>query len=340
VFGRPETFGSLAVFEGGHVSFPRGVWPVAFEEKSGRLIGCRHATDGGTVNACWAPRDALDRERRKLEADSRGYTDAHEDTSVLGSLVGFLAGTAVHWSERPVSTADRIRASGVVRRLFADQPLRPLEAALVKLVAKEPETFFVPGERVETAQAAANSAVGTLMALVFRGADAVLPRGSWPWTLAREAVFTLDNRSLYTGLELERLYESEATGPLGHLVTAALLSRIGSPDARLFARRGLERSTAQHFRADARLFLEGDSALAQSVERTLDAVRALDPGEIDALARVLPVSAGNAVRAVARILRERAGRPANEVVMERLDELWEKNLRSRVEAALRGLVAP
>jgi len=99
----------------------------------------------------------------------------------------------------------------------------------------------------------------------------------------------------------------------------------------------LERLSADDFRNDWRLLIEGESVLAQCLVRTAEAFRDLDDEDIEALVILLPPERATFVRNSVRLLREGKGKPVGEVLRPALDEYWEKVLKKRVEAALRKL---
>ena len=72
------------------------------------------------------------------------------------------------------------------------------------------------------------------------------------------------NRGRYTDMELDRLYRSEDTGPVGCLVIARLLAAAGVPVSKTFAQQGLLRLGPDDFLRDCNLFLRGESGLARS----------------------------------------------------------------------------
>ena len=89
--------------------------------------------------------------------------------------------------------------------------------------------FTIRGGLPATAVEAKIASISRAWTLVFRVADALFPRESWPWTTAREAVFVVSGAGTYTGLELQRIYESNEVGPIGYLTIAELLAQIDSP---------------------------------------------------------------------------------------------------------------
>jgi len=140
--------------------------------------------------------------------------------------------------------------------------------------------------------------------------------------------------------ELQRIYESQQIGPIGYLTTARLLSYIKSPLTRPFAARGLQKLSADDFRKDWRLVLEGESVLSQCLARTAEALRDMDDEDLEALLLLFSPERREFLRNFVRLLRQDKSRPVGEVVAPALDEYWEKVLKKKVESALRDLATP
>ena len=215
--------------------------------------------------------------------------------------------------------------------------MNSLNTLVAQFFSDEEELFYIPLDQQETMEAATRSMYAGAYAAVFKYSNDFFPKGSWPWTAARESVFVLGGKGKYTRAELERIYESKQTGPLGYLTIAKLLTYIKHPTTRAFAHRGLERLSADDFRKDIRLFLEGDSLLVQSVEEIVLALRDLDYDDIEAIGAILPPEAGKFLRQTAQLLRAANGKPNTEVLAPALDEYWDRALKEQIEAELKEL---
>lgn len=243
-------------------------------------------------------------------------------------------------SSRKVTPEQLASAATVLARILEKRPLAPLEGLILKGPAEGGEDFTLPQDSPQTSGASLQRLLTKFSAIVFKWCNDLFPQRSWPWTIAREAVFVFGGVGRYTTTELQRIYESKETGPIGCLATGNLLNVIKWPQwphARAFADRGLERLSADDFRNDWRLLIEGESVLAQCLVRTAEAFRDLDDEDIEALVLLLPPERATFVRNSVRLLREEKGKPVGEVLRPALDEYWEKVLKKRVEAALRKL---
>ena len=162
-----------------------------------------------------------------------------------------------------VPAEDRARAAAALKKIFAKRILMPFDNLLARLSADHGAPFHVPAARSDSTETAMSSLVSGLAAFVFTYVDNLFPKGSWPWTTAREAVFVLGGSGKYTGMELQRIHDSENTGPLGYLTIAKLLTQIKHPGATELAERGLLRLSVADFHKDLRVLLEEESALVK-----------------------------------------------------------------------------
>jgi hypothetical protein len=187
---------------------------------------------------------------------------------------------------------------------------------------------------------AGNSLSALYAAFGFRYCNALFPKYSWPWTIARESVFLLANQTTYTDSELQRLYQSEDTGPMGCLVIAELLARLNSPSAKTFAIGGLTRLGPAHFRNECRVLLEGQSGLARAFSNMASVLREMPSEELEALAAVLPADEATFLKECDRDLRSAPNEPLSASLRPALDAYWESSLRARVRQLLLKLSTP
>src|SRR6266581_766383 len=158
-------------------------------------------------------------------------------------------------------------------------------------------------------------------------------------TLARESGLILTGKTKYTEQALKDIFESSQTGPLGYLAAAKLLSRAQSPLAPVFATKGLDRLSTADFRRDCQLLLDGEFVFAQCFRRLAEAIQRLDDSEVQMLARLQSTSVAESFLHLVQSLREGKDKPLGETIIAALDEYWDKELKRKVEIALRRLGA-
>jgi len=204
---------------------------------------------------------------------------------------------------------------------------------LVAALESRPETEFEIPTSIDVGTVAGSMRMQA-MALVTL-ADAVFPRQSWPWLLARETACVLCGKDRYAMQSLGAIYQSEQTGPIGFLATARLLTLVNPPLSRSFAERGIGRLSADAFRRDYRLFLGSGDEAGKGVLRLVESLRGLSPEEVEAVAVVLGPKAGGVFRESMRALRGRhKGASARDAFSATLEYWWEEYLREVVRAEL------
>jgi hypothetical protein len=133
---------------------------------------------------------------------------------------------------------------------------------------------------------------------------------------------------------LNRLLESEKVGPLGHLVTAALLYKAESPAASRFAEKGLTVATLEGFERDIDVLVHRGGAVGRYLRGLTTALRGLDPDERKALDVILNDRNREHLRAIHEVL---AKTEDEELATRRgLRVLWRQGLDRRIRTALRS----
>ena len=222
--------------------------------------------------------------------------------------------------------------------------LRPFEDKLQSFFknpaeAKTPdsEEFYVPFQPV-TGQNSMSLFISLAAGFVIDKSDAVWPRNSWPWTLVRETGFTLAGQNPYTGLELERLFGSEQTGPLGCWAAAALLARINAPLAEKFARRSLDQLHFDQFEKDLGFLLDPKNAAGQLAAEALKEIGHLKETDVDALTIVLGTNATRLTRAIALAARTKTNQVPVAILEPALTEAWTPLLQPEIAGAVNALL--
>jgi hypothetical protein len=224
------------------------------------------------------------------------------------------------------------------RELLVASFERLLDPAVLGLDSATPagvevENFVLPLDETDIA-VAQNNLLALYSGLVFRYCNDWFPKYSWPWTLARESVLVLASKGAFVDAELERLARSEDTGPLGSLAVAYLLGQINPAAGRSFATRGLTRLSATDFKADCRLFFEGNSQLAKIFTNIAASVGKMPENEVEALAANLPSEEATWLRDSARALRQTPDQPVLKVLSPALETYWNTSLRAVIRSQL------
>lgn len=311
---------------------------------SGRIIELRlHGEEGTATAQIHFEPGAFERAVGRIEAASAGLPDLGDTNAPLSSALAFLAEEVCSsryltaFSHANLASESAAPLAALLSQFKLASILAPLDrlAEDVNGLAGQPGDFSVPydegsgkGTRLDT--------IAVVSRWLLLHSDELFEARSWPWTVLREACFTVQGKARYTDEALTGIYESSATGPLGYLAIADMLRNFQPPMARKFAARGLERLSAADFHHDCRLFFEGNSISSQCCQRLAASLRAQDDEQVEALAKLQSPARGEFIRESSRRLRAAKDQPVLETLMPSLDVYWEQELKAQVAAALKA----
>jgi hypothetical protein len=310
---------------------------------TGRIIEFRRTSEEGNGRVQMRfEAGAFERAVQRLEAATASLPDVGDTNAPLSSAVAFLAEEVSSskylgaFSRTNLDSETAARLPGLLRQFKLGDILAPLNQLVAETngLAGMEEVFSIP-EDLGSGKATLSDAVALFTGWLLRHSDELFALRSWPWTLLREASFTVQGKGRYTDQALTGIFESSDTGPLGYLTVAQVLSRMQPPLARKFAARGLERLSATDFRRDCLLFLTGGSAFSQCLLRLAAALRDLTPEQVTVLAKLESPVRSEFIRESARRLRDAKDQPVMEALAPALDSYWERELKEQVAAALR-----
>jgi TPR repeat protein len=309
---------------------------LKIDSRAGRIIELCVTNDNLRVEAAFK-RDAFTRALQRIEADTLNLPDLCDTNAVLSSSLSFLAEEV--FSSRFLGSSLRTNTSSnapaplaaVLPQLKLATILLPLNqlVATTIIAGTNSGRFWVPEETPSGGQGFLVLMAGWLL----RQSDQLAAPGSWPWSLLREAALVVQGRGRYTDQTLAQIYTSNETGPLCFYVTAALLERVDSPQARKFAARGLERLSVEDFRRDCRVLLSGQSIFSQCFQKLAAAVPDLKEEQLASLSRSPALAAF--LRDCVRRLRDAKGQAAFDAMAPALDAYWQAEFKDVVASALR-----
>lgn len=257
------------------------------------------------------------------------------------AFLGLAASEAARWKlttamSTNVSLKGRDKAVSALRKLLDPQLLAVEEN---RLSNDTTNNFHIPLDAMDRTLVQ-DEVMAFATRYLFAASRELFPKHSWPCTVARETAFVLMNQGRYTSAELERLCESEETGPIGFLVIAHLLAEADPKTAKTIALQGLTRMSAQDFGRDCNLLLLGASGLARSFARLTQTLRTLPESELAPLINVLPENEATLLRESAAALRAQPNAPLDSALSPAILKYWEQSLRADVRTALLDLTKP
>jgi ankyrin repeat protein len=336
----PTRQGYAGRLEGGQLLLSNDAFSLRAEANTGRLLELNVGTNQSSINLRFGV-PVWTQASRDFTRRAAPLTNTYAPGRRIASFLTFAATEAARWrlmseTNSNASPEQRTRALAAVRKLLNPEFLPPLDRFFG---GNETNAFIVPSDELDQ-KMALNSVATIFGGFAFQISGDLFPKYSWPWTVARESAFVLLSQGRYTDVELERLYGSDDTGPIGCLMIARLLRTLESPTSSKFAVQGLVRLHREDFLKDCDLFLRGDSGLARTFAKLAEVLRTLPEDELAALVAVLPETEASLLRESAAALRAHPdGLPAA-VLAPAIGKYWQETLRARVREALRPLTVP
>lgn len=271
-----------------------------------------------------------------VRAEGTGLRTIRRDAGTFGDVLSrSLAGSEAlpEWFEpdHPVSSSAAffvaLASQGAWNDVFDAEALRPLDEVVARLDPGDESGFSVPLPVDE-----GRSTLPCLAPLLVPPLQQIFAVDSWPVRLTRELLLVVSGGSPYTSDTLQGILV-ESPGPIGHLVTAELLTLADGDLARRAARVSLEGMDAKGFLAEAAsVFLREGSASREILDSVTERIRGLSEEQLAALVARLPeedrVWFGNVAAAL------RAEEPRLQVA---LLVLWRECLEPAIRAELERL---
>ena len=335
--------------------------------KTGHLIQCVQTAEGWTLRLHPDP-GSFTRLSNQVSVVSADHPNVYDGARPLSSWVGFMAADLLEssWTDLVLEQLAKSAAAegtgqdiltqlrqakvslALAHGLLGKQRLvkvfDPLNRVLRRIMDM-PERPGAERERKETKRdveflvlsegpLTQADAMGGIASLFLAQVDLVGTRGSWVWTVSREALFSVAGQGRYTGVEFEKLLKSDEAGPVACLATALLLGRGNPRAARAFAERGLSRLSSAALRLDYQAAFENQSILAEMVGNGLALFRDLTEPQVALLTATLPGAPAAWFRDSARLARATKDPSLAQAVWPALEQHWDDVTRPFLASAL------
>lgn len=323
--------------EDGRLSFANDNTDCRFDAVTGRLLGAKVHWDDIDAGAIKIETGAglFDAALHKHNQTAATREVFRVDESPLSAAIAFWAGSyRVQLTDQQPDFADQlIRLAGNWR----NQERSTAKAVDVKIAgATRNDSFSIP-QSDDTYGGLARFYEWTLPTL-----NQALPPHSWAWTLAREFTFTLMGQTMYRDEAIGAIIKADDAGPLSHLAGAFL---FGSLDPTLkveFARRGQYRLATKHFHNDCEAFLDPETPSGKTLIQIGRRLQTAQPDDLALLLNLLPLEQGFErnvlMNSITQMCAQR-NQPAESLMAEILDELWEPLFRPAVQQLLTDYLA-
>jgi hypothetical protein len=301
-----------------------------FEAATGKFVEALIHREGYSYRVTIEP-GALQREIDALERALPASPSAGKTPTRPGEV--FIAAVTSLLRERSISGTPQSRLAG-------SRALRKLLGRAGGIVADyltpNDSDFDIPEDPKKILRE--GSGPTALLFLAVPWTDRLSNRGSWPWTLTREALLLLSGKARYTHLEARRMMSSPDLGPVGCLAIARAYAAASDPvTARIFAKRGLERLNLDFYHRDCQALFAGHSPQAKAFAALATSLGEMSDGEIDSLADLLGPTTAKVLKAVA-VAQRNAPHDSPALLTQSLqDAAWNAGVKSLLESALNAL---
>jgi predicted DCC family thiol-disulfide oxidoreductase YuxK len=339
---------SACWFDGNQLICSNSDSVLKLDARTGRFIELTaksESTNHTLMSVRFEP-DAFVSALTRIESEGGGFVNVYRTNAPLGSAVAFFGSELVQEkfvdsylrTRLPVATCAQLPA--LLRQLETGDLFAPLQSFFD--LQKEPDD---PGAKFEILEelhpgpgGTFGSEIATCAQFILVRGDEMLPVRTWPWMLAREFAFLVHGQRDYLLRDLQDIYDSGETGPIGCLVTAQLLKSQNSPLAKAMAARGLERLSADDFRRDCRLFLDENKLCGRWAAVLAVTVRNLNEQELNALMEPVPAPLADFIRdCVPRLRAAKKDQPLVETIAPALDAFWGKELKRNIADRLKKI---
>ncbi|HET6247226.1 MAG TPA: hypothetical protein VFE47_05945 [Tepidisphaeraceae bacterium] len=335
----PAAFVDMAHRSDAHCSIAGDVLAVdgetgtyRIEMSTGQLISGRMKLREGEIELS-ARANALKEEiaaRQDAKAEN-SFDSSQPVTSFLVFLVDEAARIAFVDANR---SPDGKRAAEVLFKLLSPRVLEPLKR--VRILDGTDSDFSIPHDpRLRDGE---NPLGKLIMTFALPACDQLFDRGNWPWVLAREQLLIYAGRTENLGPELDRVLASNKIGPVGKLMTSALVSEINMQGSTDVAGSGLRDLNIAAFDKDVAVLTQGDSISAEVMRRFADELRHLSKDDTEVLANVLTPESAKIFRDFTAALRAHPDEPIDKALPDALDQIWPDIIHAALQAALQAKV--
>jgi hypothetical protein len=336
------------VIEDGVLTVANDLGELRIEAATGRILNWSMNSAEGSGSVAFR-RGEFERMRQEIESRSADLTEMFNPEAKLRSLAAFALESAL--TQPCIRNQPSLEALGFrFRAHFEQGGDDPLTTAVANywpgsLDNGRPERgkFVIPPYPVKFAS---DWGMDEVLRCGPAIADALFPRDSWPWTLARESSFLAadgfqsgDLFSKAAAQDLWRTFADPNTGPVGQWIILQIARSQGSTDDFLakLANKALQKWDAADVSHDIELLTRGDHGLVRLTRAAVEIYGDLPDADRSLLANYLPEPwSGMSQRLIAR----RAAHPdetPEQAVEAVLQEAWQTGYSDFLKSDLRKL---
>lgn len=350
----PASMLALAYQPKSHLSWNGSVLSVVFDKKriefdadSGRLLAATALKSDDISLTFRSEPGGLECRLRQLYSWTAGWPNMAETQHPVSAALIFIFDDAIaHLSdENSKFIRDQLSAW---RKAIAAGMLAAVDRLVIEVSNKDASKFGLPMTAgcLEFEDDSLDMTRFMFSRYGFEKADQLAPRGSWAWTLWRQAMLRVAGDSRHFHDELGSEFAHQAAGPLRNLCAALVLRKLGmNIESRVAAREGLAHLNIDDFRRDYEAILSSDAFVGECLRDVAHALGELDLREMDNLLNLLSfcgvfdVSDGSRLAIYLARLRRIDQSPADVATSRMLDTCWKVILENRFKSLLTELAS-
>src|SRR5262249_7231784 len=296
---------------------------------------------------------AFDKTAQTVRTKGQAYRNWYDEQHKIGSSWDFALAQI---EKQPVVAAstELTMYCHLARKLRSSQTLAVLYGRWVELTGIDPteadvakvdrcRQFKIP-QTFSTKDDEVAATIDNSLFEVPAMADLMFPRGSWPWTVSREACFWKLRELLYGNQKDQaaalaanefRRMAAGARAPLGALALAQGMTQLESADAQqviAIGNWGMSMLSQEAFAKDVSLVTEGDDGMALVCRAATEQLGKLSEQEQETIIGLLPDGLQEPAAQIAKRRKEHPNEPAGATIQATLVEGWNNGLRDVVQA--------
>ena len=301
----------------------QGTQAWSIDRETGRLIQLTYTQEGVETFKIWSTEDGLSEATVNLK--DQGMKNVYDPDRPIWSCLGFAL---QHFVPLDQLTRDPQRAQEIRGGL---PTLLEISKDVIHVLTSEasveaPQRFMLPAST-----RSASEMMMSLVLTILQYTQALFETGSWPWTLSRQAMMVIVQRTETLGAELQRISVDPSVGPLGRLAFARALTLVGHQASQFFAQQGLQQLSRSSLTTDLALLYRGSGRIARAGRVFFTSLRGRSEQEIKGLAQLIPSSSRGAVTSSLAALQD----PKHDSIEDAIDAM----MNVWIDAGLQAWVA-
>jgi hypothetical protein len=299
---------------------------LAISAETGRLIKLDYGPEPTTRATVTCAPDLYQKALQDYRQQTADCRTIHSGETPISNLLSFLATCLPGPSQETAKTS----AQSLTHELLKRGAFRSFDELLLEIFDSSEDRFEIP------ADTESKNTLNFWSMMILPATRMLVPDSSRLWNISRVYVLANSRLSQHAIDGVQELLADEETGPVTHLISAAVFGTLNPQLRQAFARLGLLRLQGRRFRSDFEPFLHKDSPIGKVLLATAETLQGMDESELQSLVGSLRMDEADR-RIVLRVLKkfpELRSETPGRALSAALDEAWEPLIEPRVREIL------